>query len=182
MIKNKVYDLSSYPFRSGEKVLVDTNIWLYLFPAPGVPEKWFVCKYSLAFKNLLLAGAQPVLDPLVLSEYLNRYIRLVWNGSYKNEYPVFKDFRRSDEFPHIALGAKRFAEKIIGCCAIHSVPPNALDLGQALSNFSSGSSDFNDEILVDICKKSDFKIMTNDGDFLFGGIEVLTANSRLLNS
>jgi len=62
------------------------------------------------------------------------------------------------------------------------MPASELDLNQALADFSSGGVDFNDALLVDICKKRNIKLMTNDGDFQDGGIEVLTTNPRLLRA
>jgi predicted nucleic acid-binding protein len=181
-MKNKAYDLSSYSFHSGEQVLVDTNVWLYLFPAPGKPPHNFAPQYSIAFKNLVSAQAQPVLDPMVLSEYLNRYIRIEWGGSDKSQYPKFKDFRSSPNFSAVASAAEIFAKKILTICQVHSIPASELDLNRALADFSAGGVDFNDAILVDICKRRNLKLMTNDGDFQDGGIEVLTANPRLLRS
>jgi predicted nucleic acid-binding protein len=181
-MKNKAYDLSSYSFSSDEQVLVDTNIWLYLFPAPTDPSNRFATQYSTAFSSLISAKAQPVLDPMVLSEYLNRYIRIEWEGNYKSQYPKFKDFRNSSDFLAIASAAETFAKRILSFCQIHSIPANELDLNQALSAFSAGGEDFNDALLVDICKKRNLKLMTNDGDFQDGGIEVLTTNPRLLRA
>jgi len=181
-MKNKAYDLSSYSFISGEQILVDTNIWLYLFPAPGNPPQRFANQYSTAFSNLVSAQAQPVLDPMVLSEYLNRYIRIEWMGNYKSTYPKFKDFRNSLDFTAVVSSAETFAKRIVNFCEIHSIPARELDLNQALVDFSSGKMDFNDALLVDICKKRNLKLMTNDGDFHDGGIDVLTTNPRLLRA
>lgn len=182
IMKNKAYDLSSYSFSSDEQVLVDTNVWLYLFPAPGNPPHNFTQQYSTAFANLVSAQAQPVLDPMVLSEYLNRYIRIEWEGNYRSQYPKFKDFRNSADFSTVASSAETFAKKILSFCQIHSIPASELDLNQALADFSAGGVDFNDALLVDICKKRNIKLMTNDGDFQDGGIEVLTTNPRLLRA
>lgn len=181
-MKNKAHDLSSYSFSSDEQILVDTNIWLYLFPAPGNPPHNFAQQYSVAFAKLVSAHAQPVLDPMVLSEYLNRYIRIEWEGNYKTTYPNFKNFRNSQAFLSVASAAEIFAKKILSFCQIHSIPANELDLNLALADFSSGNIDFNDALLVDICKKRNLKLMTNDGDFQNGGIEVLTTNPRLLRA
>lgn len=181
-MKNKAYDLSSYSFGPGEQVLVDTNIWLYLFPAPGNPPHRFANQYSTAFSNLVSAQAQPVLDPMVLSEYLNRYIRIEWEGNYKSTYPKFKDFRNSLDFTAVVSSAEIFAKRIVSFCKIHSIPANELDLNHALADFSSGKMDFNDALLVDICKKRSLKLMTNDADFHDGGIDVLTTNPRLLRA
>ncbi|OQX28998.1 MAG: twitching motility protein PilT [Spirochaeta sp. LUC14_002_19_P3] len=182
-MKNKAYDLSSYSFSSNEQVLVDTNVWLYLFPAPtGSLNSGFANQYATAFSKLVSAQAQPVLDPMVLSEYLNRYIRIEWEGNYKTTYPKFKDFRTSEDFKTVASAAKTFAQKILSFCQLHSIPANELDLNQALAHFSAGGVDFNDALLVDICKKKNLKLMTNDGDFQDGGIKVLTTNPGLLKA
>ncbi len=181
-MKNKAYDLSSYSFSSGEQILVDTNIWLYLFPAPADPSNRFATQYSTGFSNLVSAKAQPVLDPIVLSEYLNRYIRIEWGGNYKSQYPKFKNFRNSFDFSAVVSSAEAFAKRIVSFCKIHSIPANELDLNQALADFSTRKVDFNDALLIDICKKRELKLMTNDGDFVDGGIEVLTTNPRLLRA
>ena len=181
-MKNKAYDLSSYSFSSDEQILVDTNVWLYLFPAPTDPSNRFATQYSTAFSSLVSAKAQPVLDPMVLSEYLNRYIRIEWQGNYKSRYPKFKDFRNSSDFLSVSSAAETFAKRILNFCQIHSIPANELDLNQVLTEFSTGGVDFNDALLVDICKKRNLKLMTNDGDFQDGGIEVLTTNPRLLRA
>lgn len=179
---NKAYDLASYSFASGEQILVDTNIWLYLFPAPGNPQQRLAHQYSTAFSRLVSAQAQPVLDPMVLSEYLNRYCRIEWEGNYKSTYPKFKKFRNSSDFPIIASSAQKFASQILKYCQIHSIPADELDLNQALIDFASGQTDFNDAVLVGICKKRNLKLMTNDADFQHGGIELLTTNPRLLRA
>ena len=181
-MNNKAYDLASYSFTQGEEILVDSNIWLYLFPAPGNPQRNFVRQYSSAFLRLMNAQAQPVLDPMVLSEYLNRYCRIEYDGHFKNKYSSFKQFRQSTDFIPIAISAQTFASKILNCCQTHSLPPNELDLKSVLADFASGQADFNDALFVDICKKRQLKLMTNDADFQRGGIDVLTINQKLLKA
>ena len=181
-MNNKVCDLASYSFSPDEKILVDANIWLYLFPAPGGEKRFFVKGYSKAFFALISAKAQPVLDPMVLSEYLNRYCRIEWEGNYKSTYPFFKDFRKSKDFGTVAATAQSYALKILQCCRVHSTQADELDLKQALTALASGQIDFNDALLVNICKKQNFKLMTNDADFQCGGIEVLTTNPKLLKA
>jgi len=181
-MKNKAYDLASYSFASGEQILVDTNIWLYLFPAPGNPQRFYADQYSKAFSRLVTAKAQPVLDPMVLSEYLNRYCRIEWEGNFKEKYPKFKKFRQSRDFRNVAASAQTFAGRILYFCQIHSVSPDELDFNQALTDFVLGRIDFNDALFIDLCKKGNLKLMTHDADFQVGGIEVLTINPRLLEA
>ncbi|MHB1632662.1 MAG: type II toxin-antitoxin system VapC family toxin [Acidithiobacillus sp.] len=181
-MNNKAYDLASYSFLHGEQILIDTNIWLYLFPAPRNPQQRFFSQYSSAFSRLVKAQAEPVLDPMVLSEYLNRYCRIEWEGHFKTQYQKFKQFRQSRDFPAIASSAQSFAAKILSFCQIHSIPADELGLNLALADFASGQTDFNDALLIDICKKRNLKLMTNDADFKHGGIEVLTTNPNLLKA
>ena len=182
MTKNKAYDLTSYSFSPNEKILIDTNVWIYLFPPPSDPKYRHAPQYSNAFHKLISANALPIFDTLILSEYINRYIRTEWNAVNKSYYVDYKAFRNSKEFLPIAETAKKFTKKILSSCRIHSAPTNELDFFQALESFSTGKTDFNDAILVDICKKEGLKLMTNDGDFQDGGIEILTTNPRLLKA
>lgn len=181
-MKNKVYDASSYIFSANEKILLDTNIWLYLFPAPVGSSNKFASQYSAVFSRLIAANAQPILSPMILSEYLNRYIRIEWQGGYIDNYPIFKKFRQSKDFTHVAVSVNVFAQKILQHCQVHELAANALNLQQSLDEFATGKIDFNDAVLIDICKQSNFKLMTNDSDFQNGGIEILTTNPALLKA
>ena len=181
-MNNKAYNLASYSFTTGEEILLDANIWLYLFLAPGNPQYDFANQYSSVFAKLIQAKARLILDPIVLSEYLNRYCRLEWEGNFRSQYSKYKNFRRSTDFHAVASSAYTFASKILSFCHIHSISANELDLNQALTDFKSGLVDFNDALLVDLCKKRNLKLMTNDADFQHGGIEVLTTNPRLLRA
>ena len=42
--------------------------------------------------------------------------------------------------------------------------------------------DFNDGILLENCRLNNWKMLTNDSDMTLGGIEILTANRRLLDA
>lgn len=182
VMKSRAYDLARYSFASGEQVLIDANIWLYMFPAPGNPPYKHASNYSKAFQNLKMANAEPVLDFMILSEYLNRYCRIEWEANHKSAYPKFKDFRVSSDFTVVASTAHTFATKILSFCKAHSVRADELDLKAALTDFQSGKLDFNDAVIVEVCKKRNLKLMTNDGDFEYGGIELLTTNPKLLSA
>ena len=181
-MKNKAHDLRTYRFSPGEEVLVDANIWIYLYPAPMNAQRPFVSNYSKGFYRMIRDGAKPVLDPIIMSEYLNRYCRIEWAGQYKEVYPDFKSFRRSPDFQKVAEVAAYFARRILTMCLVHPTPVNTLNIDKAIDDFESGNLDFNDSLLADICQQHNFKLLTNDSDFQAGGIEVLTINPRLLQA
>jgi predicted nucleic acid-binding protein len=179
---SKAYNFTTYPFSAGEKVLVDANIWLYLFPAPMNSQAPFAAQYSNGFARMIQGGAQPVLDPIILSEYLNRYCRIEWSGQYKTVYFDFKRFRKSPDFKNVAQTAALFARRIVAMCMVHATPVDTLDMDQAIDDFETGNLDFNDALLSDICKKHAFNLLTNDADFQAGDVEVLTTNPKLLHA
>lgn len=179
-MRNKAYDLRIYSFKPGDEILVDANIWLYLFPAPMNAQSPFVVNYSNGFSRMIREGAKPVLDPIVMSEYLNRYCRIEWAGQYKAVYPDFKSFRKSPDFQQVAAVAAYFARRILAMCMVHPTPISSLNIDKAIDDFESGNLDFNDAVLTDICRQRNFKLLTNDADFQAGGIEVITTNPRLL--
>jgi len=180
MMKNKAHDLNGYSFTFEEKILIDTNIWIYLFPPPGNPRNNFATTYSWAFLSMIRKGAIPVLDPSILSEYINRYCRIEWEVNFRSTYPKFKSFRKSPDFSTVVNAASTFAANILAKSTLQPLEPGKLNLAQAIQDFRSGQLDFNDSILVNICKQLNMKLLTNDSDFLTGGIDILTANPKLL--
>ena len=55
-----------------------------------------------------------------------------------------------------------------------------LPMNDLLGDYISGDSDFNDQVITEICKSNGFTLITNDSDFKTQEIPVLTANSDLL--
>lgn len=51
---------------------------------------------------------------------------------------------------------------------------------QMLADFGTGGADWNDQLLVENCRRHGISPLTNDGDFTEGGISVFTANNKLL--
>lgn len=179
-MKNKAYNLSSYTFVKDETLLLDTNIWLYLFPAPSDNRRNFTRQYSSAFKAILNTKVTIVINSLILSEYLNRYCRIEWEALHKTTYPKFKDFRQSTDFASVGQKAASFAENILKFCSKKDDAFSAANIAQILSDFESGTTDFNDGLIADSCLRYNWKLITHDGDFTEGGIEVLTTNLKLL--
>ena len=184
-MKNTVHDLSDYAFRKDDVLLLDTNVWLYLYPAPSdnSPATSSLSRqYSEAFKDMLSARALLIMDALVLGEYLNCYCRIEWNALHKKEYCKFKSFRKSSRFAEVGSRAADLARSMLRLCVRCDLHFAAADIGGVLADFETGSSDFNDRLLTETCRRNGWKLVTHDGDFTTGGIEVLTANPTLLDA
>lgn len=182
---SSVFRASKYTFTSGELLLFDANIWLYLYGPPNDPkrqERWLsqlISDYSLALKRALHGGARILVDTLILSEYLNRYCRTE-QGASPHKGLSFKDFRGTPFFQKTVL-PKALAD-VRGILAIAELPPSTIDSGLmdlVLQTFGAGNSDFNDAVLAELCRKHGWTLVTHDGDFGQLGIRVLTENRRL---
>lgn len=180
MMKNKAYNLSNYNFVKDETLVIDTNVWLYLFPAPSDSKRSFTRQYSAAFKVILDTKVTVVINSLILSEYLNRYCRIEWEALYKITYPKFKDFRQSADYTSVGQQAASFAKNILKFCSKKDDDFTGANVAQILSDFESGIVDFNDGLIADSCFRYGWKLITHDGDFIEGGIDVLTTNQKLL--
>lgn len=180
MKKNKAHDATKYVFSKGEPILIDANVWLYLQPPTAQPPPGFAWRYSNTLKSILGAGATPVIETLILSEYLNRYLRLEYDGAWRAVYPKFKDFRKSGHFAPVAQAAMADAKQILNLAAPQDTLLPATDIAAILAETEAGALDFNDGVLVENCRLNGWKLLTNDGDMTIGGIEVLTTYKPLL--
>ena len=180
MKRNKAHDLAAYSFSCGETLLLDANVWLYLYPPPSTSKRKLAAQYSAGLKSMRSAGAALKMDAMVLSEYLNAYCRIEWKALHRARYPRFKSFRKSVAFKAIGKSAASFARSILKLCWCHDHPFSAANISQVLVDFETGATDFNDGLLAETCRQHGWKLVTNDGDFTSGGIELLTTNPRLL--
>ena len=182
MTKNKVHDARKYNFKAGEPILIDANVWLFLHPPAGGQGSGWTHDYSAIYKRLLEAKAQPVTDALVLSEYLNRYFRLEYDGGWRSQFPDFKQFRKSTYFTVLAQDAIAEVRGILKTATIQDTLLKSLNLSDILVETEAGTLDFNDGVLVESCRYHGWKLLTNDQDCAVGGIEVLTALPALLRA
>ncbi len=179
---NKAQDAATYSFQAGEHILIDANVWLYLLPPAAQPAQWWAAAYSGVFARLLLAKAQPVVDAIILSEYLNRYVRIEYDASWRAPYPKFKDFRKSADGIKILQSAIAEINQILKTTAPHNTLLANLDLPAVLSAVQNGTIDFNDGLLIQNCRLNNWKLLTHDSDMTLGGIELLTTNKKLLQA
>jgi predicted nucleic acid-binding protein len=179
-MKNKAIDARTHPFVATDQILPDANFWLYLYGPPSASRNWAVPAYSAIYVKLLQAKANIHLDVLVLGEFVNRYARM--EAGRLSPGVDFKTFRRGATFPPIAKTIAQEATNILNICKRidhHFAEWNALDL---LKDYAGGKSDLNDQLLVESCRKHGLSLLTNDADFIEGGLTVYTANNRLLTA
>ncbi len=172
--------IDGYEFSETETLFMDTNIWLYIH-APHAPNDWKTRIYSKALSRILAAKSLIYIDALVLSEFVNRYARLAFNLRKSAGLAIdFKGYRKSSDFKPVAKDIEISVRKVLKHCQRTESGFSACDIDRLLAKFGEGESDFNDQLMADLCKGKGFKLITHDHDFKECGLSVLTANRKLL--
>lgn len=178
---HKAEKISGYDFKSSEALLLDANIWLFVY-GPQKPNAPKVAAYSGALKNILAARSRIYIDVLIVSEFINRYARLKWQllpAAGRGE--SFKRFRKSAGFEPVAQVIAADVKRVLQHCTRVGSGFESLEIDALVDEYAAGDSDFNDQVLTALCKKEGLKMVTDDGDFKGCGIPVITANKRLLS-
>ncbi len=184
-MKNKAHDLATWAFTESDRILPDANFWVNVFgPASSVVQPTMrVQNYSSALRRMMAGKASVFIDVTIMSEFVNTLARLEFNSNFKgNGYDAweFKRFRNSPDFFPTAKMIEREFGKILKISQCVDHPFSSWDLPSLLSNFGKGGEDFNDQLIIEITKHYDLKLLTDDGDMVNGGVEVLTANCQLM--
>ena len=173
----KTCEITKYVFTSRDNLLLDANIWLLLY-GPNSPKDRRTPVYSMAYHNIMTAKSKIYIDVLIVSEFINAWARIC-NKILAPE-KTFKDFRRTSDFKSVAKDISLAVEKINKVTKKIDDGFGSLDLDKITKDYSKGNSDFNDQILAELCKNKGMILVTDDGDFKNSGIPLITANRRLI--
>ena len=177
-MENNALAVASYNFKSEDELFVDTNVWLFIY-GPQKPGDTRVAAYSHALARILAAQSRIYIDVLIVSEFVNTYARLKWKlvAPHINQ---FKAFRKSVEFKPVAQDVAADVKRVLKHCSRIESSFEALDIDGLINQYGAGDSDFNDQVITELCKRNGLTLVTDDGDFDGQGIPVVTANKRLL--
>jgi len=177
----QISDIKKYTFSEHDHLLLDANIWMSIY-GPIANKDWRTSVYSAALKDIRKNNCEMFIDVLILSEFINAFSRVEFNQLNPIIKPQkFKDFRNSAQFKPYAQEISINARKIIKICRRCDSAFEYMDLPILLAQYEEGDSDFNDQVLVEICKLKDLTLITHDADFKADDIKILTANKKLLN-
>lgn len=179
MTKSK--DIRSYVFKPADELLLDTNVWFFIY-GPHKPGDRRAVIYSRALKKILEATSRIYIDVLIVSEFVNAYARQKYYIQFPDPgtRPRFKRFRQSADFKPIAQGIAADVRRILQHCNRTESGFGTLDIAALVDEYGKGDSDFNDQVLAELCKSKGLTLVTDDADFASAGLTLLTANRRLL--
>ena len=171
--------VENYDFGPHDELFLDANIWLYIY-APHAPRDRRVEIYSQALDRVLAAQSRVYIDVLVVSEFINTYARIKWR-LVAPDIKRFKEFRKSPDFNPVAQEISDNVNRVLNHCSRIESGFEVLSIGDLLDDYAAGDSDFNDQVITELCKLKGLRLITHDGDFRGQGIPVLTANKHLLS-
>ena len=175
----KALEVSNYSFTHRDKLFLDANIWWYVYGSQK-PDDTLVNIYSQVLDRILKAQSCIYIDVLIVSEFINTYARTQWKLVAPRNQP-FKKFRESSKFKPIAKEIADAVKRIMCHCSRVESGFQELEIDALLNIYAEGNSDFNDQIIVGLCKARELTLISHDGDFKNQRIKVLTANHRILN-
>jgi len=160
---------------NGRDIFVDANVLIYLFWPTG--QYQYEQNYARVFRNLLRQGNNLFIDFLVISEVINRVVRIEHqkiNGNQK-----FKDFRNSEEGKDVLNDIYVIVKNDI--LTRFNIIGKAFSKQDIEDSLIVDELDFVDKATVALCKENNLVILTNDRDFKNVGLDILTGNPYILN-
>ena len=162
----------------GRPLFFDANVLLYLF---GSTSSTWANTYSAVFSQCLKMGNVLCVDVFVLSEFINRFLRIEYENYLKtkglnSQQVKFKNFRSQPEGAQAAQDVETIVKgRILNKFAMVGKVFDVADI----NSMSLVNSDFNDELIVKTCQEHQCVLVTNDADFSGAKIDILTANNKL---
>ena len=173
----RAQNIAAYKFTSSDHLLLDANVWLFVY-GPQKPGDYRAAVYSQALLSILAAKSHIYIDVLVVSEFINTYARTQF---YMTEVGgEFKQFRKSAAFKPVAQDIAAAVKRVLQHCTRVTNRFESQSIDGMLNEYAMGDSDFNDQVLLNLCKDANWMLVTDDGDFRNRGVAVITANRRLL--
>ena len=165
------------------KVFFDANVLIYIF-WPSGSYGWEV-SYSQVFRGLLRQQNEIMVDFIVISEIINRAIRL-----------EYEKHLASNGIPRSNLSFKRYRDSVEGQSSLTDiylmVETNILStftiIGKSFSKAEIQSFltleplDFADKGILLTCQENGCVLLTNDIDYKAANIDILTSNPAILRN
>lgn len=174
----KVHSIKSYDFPIEKRYFFDTNIWLYIYGPIGWPDERSAI-YSRALKEIRNSNGTIYINCMIISEFINAFSRIEFKQ--QSDFSRYKEFRNSLSYRAIAQDIAYNVRKILKNTLTCDPELQAIDLPEVMDLFEQGKYDFNDLLFAQICRAKGLVFVTHDKDFSELGVEILTANEKLLN-
>nr|VFK40327.1 MAG: PIN domain [Candidatus Kentron sp. SD]VFK45982.1 MAG: PIN domain [Candidatus Kentron sp. SD] len=146
---HSVSALAGYDFSERDRLLLDTNVWLFVHGPRKPVSDSRVEIYSHAFAGMLEAGCHIHTGILILSEFVNAYAKVRCNLAKVGN---LKEFHASPAFKPAARDIAADAKRVLDHCEWIENEFAELNVGAIINAYEKGDSGFNDRLIVDLCR------------------------------
>ncbi|HWF59760.1 MAG TPA: hypothetical protein VN666_05555 [Nitrospira sp.] len=134
--------IDRYRFIPSDKLLLDANVWLFIYSPQYRPTDRRAKVYSTALKRMLEARSTILMDAMVLSEFVNVLTRLAYNSLPAEQRPSdFKTFRRSSSFKTTAASIADSCARILQVVTRIESGFTSCDPADLIRRYQAGRSD-----------------------------------------
>ena len=164
----KIQHIKDFIVSPVDSYFFDANVWIYIYGVSSGYEKKKQEKYSQLYRDILDRKASLFITALVLSELVNRILRIDFEGWKKSQNRINasfkKDFRNSETYKDSLNNIKEILKEIYHHSERRPDDFNSIDFECIINNISN-KQDFNDLYLAKICEKNKLILVTEDKDF-----------------
>lgn len=157
----------------GRRIFFDANVLIYLFWPTG--QHAFEQQYAHVFKDLLKQGNELLVDFLIISEVINRILRIEYKKS--NSKLQFKAFRNSKQGKKVLIDIYLIIKN--GIFSRFNIIGKTFNKQDIMNFLVIDDLDFVDKATVELCKTNSLVLLTNDKDFKSTDLDILTGNSTI---
>jgi predicted nucleic acid-binding protein len=176
----RVFDASKGCSFSGRRILFDTNIWIAI---DGNDPRPHHANYSNFFGDVLQSDNQLITNDYIISEYFNRSCKIQYQLQYKHEanpWSQFKARRKAGDLAGFLQDIRDLCHDILKDCIFENAITPSCNMVQHVAESAAGMLDMSDIVIREHCSRNGYVLVTDDADFLDCGLEVVTANPKVL--
>lgn len=168
----KQIKLSDHTVSQMNSYMFDTNVWIFIYGPIANNEEYKQKKYSGLLQDIIGRKASLYITSLILSEYINRVLRLgffQWKRNTGNENAKFKDdYRPTPEFKQQLELVKAQVDDILKVAEKRPDDFNStdMDVDKILSSMSE-NMDYNDSYIARNCEKNKMFLVSDDRDMAY---------------
>lgn len=172
--------IQSYTFSNKDRIIFDTNIWFFIHGPQSIDDQRQKI-YSKAFHEIISNESKLYIDVLIMAEFVNRVARFYYDlWCEENNLSVdFKQFRTMEDCKQIVTEIEIAAQMILIDAKPIETGFSSMDISTVLTSFKECKHDFNDLIIIDLCRRNGLILVTDDSDFINADIDILTSNKKL---
>lgn len=164
----KIEKIRDYKISSGDCFFFDNNVWMFIFSPISGANTFQQKAYSNLLKDIRSAKSTIFINSLIVSEYINRSLRLnhsLWrNREFKagNKFVDYKrDYRPTKEFENAQKDVYNEMTDILSIAFRKPDDFHALNLEDVMN---AKGMDFNDAYYANFCELNRLILVTDDKD------------------